>query len=141
MFAYFITTYLIVLLFTFVFFFPPQERTINRIESSVEVQVGSNGTSQQVALGVCIVREVFRRMSSRKQILTRQYSNSRSSISNSNSSSRGTRWRSWLRHRATSRKVAGSISDGVIGFFSGRTMALKLVQPLTESSTRSVSWG
>ena len=28
-----------------------------------------------------------------------------------------TRWRSWLRHRATSRKVAGSISDGVIGIF------------------------
>ena len=27
-------------------------------------------------------------------------------------------WRSWLRHCATSRKVAGSISDGVIGFFS-----------------------
>ena len=30
----------------------------------------------------------------------------------------GTRWRSWLRHCATSRKVAGSIPDGVIGFFS-----------------------
>jgi len=29
----------------------------------------------------------------------------------------GTRWRSWLRHCATSRKVAGSIPDGVIGFF------------------------
>jgi hypothetical protein len=29
----------------------------------------------------------------------------------------GTRWRSWLRHCATSWKVAGSISDGVIGFF------------------------
>ena len=28
---------------------------------------------------------------------------------------RGTRWRSWLRHWATSRKVAGSIPDGVIG--------------------------
>jgi len=28
----------------------------------------------------------------------------------------GTRWRSWLRHCATSRKVAGSIPDGVIGF-------------------------
>jgi len=26
-------------------------------------------------------------------------------------------WRSWLRHCATSRKVAGSIPDGVIGFF------------------------
>jgi len=29
----------------------------------------------------------------------------------------GTRWRSWLRHRATSRKVAGSIPDDVIGIF------------------------
>ena len=28
----------------------------------------------------------------------------------------GTRWRRWLRHCATSRKVAGSISDLVIGF-------------------------
>jgi hypothetical protein len=29
----------------------------------------------------------------------------------------GTRWRSWLRHCATSRKVASSIPDGVIGMF------------------------
>ena len=29
----------------------------------------------------------------------------------------GTRWRSWLRHCATSRKVAGSIPNGVIGIF------------------------
>jgi len=29
----------------------------------------------------------------------------------------GTRWYSWLRHCATNRKVAGSIPDGVIGFF------------------------
>ena len=54
----------------------------------------------------------------------------------------GTRWRSW----ATSRKVAGSISDGVIEIFhwhnpSGRTMALGLTQPLTEISTRNISWG
>ena len=28
-----------------------------------------------------------------------------------------TRWCSWLRHCATSRKVAGSTPDGVIGFF------------------------
>ena len=57
-----------------------------------------------------------------------------------------TRWRSWLRHCVTSRKVAGSIPDGVIGYFrlcnpSGRTMALGLTQPLTEMSTRSVFWG
>ena len=29
----------------------------------------------------------------------------------------GTRWRSWLRHCATSPKVAGSIPDGVTGIF------------------------
>ena len=28
-----------------------------------------------------------------------------------------TRWRSWLRHCATNREVAGSIPDGVIGSF------------------------
>jgi hypothetical protein len=49
-----------------------------------------------------------------------------------------------LRHCATSRKVAGSIPDCVIGIFhshnpSGRTMALGLTQPLTEMSTRNVS--
>ena len=54
--------------------------------------------------------------------------------------------RSWLRHCATSRKVAGSIPDCVIRIFhlrnfSGRTMALVLTQPLTEMSTRNISWG
>jgi len=29
----------------------------------------------------------------------------------------GTRWGSWLRHCATSRKVVNSIPDGVIGIF------------------------
>ena len=29
----------------------------------------------------------------------------------------GTQWRSWLRHCATSQKVAGSIPDGVNGIF------------------------
>jgi len=47
---------------------------------------------------------------------------------------------------ATSRKVTGSISDGIIGIFhlhnpSGRTLALGLTQPLTEMSTRHVYWG
>ena len=41
----------------------------------------------------------------------------------------GTRWRSWLRHCATSRKIEGSIPDGVIRILlwhntSGHTMAL-----------------
>jgi hypothetical protein len=58
---------------------------------------------------------------------------------------RGTRWHSWLRHCATSQKVVGSIPDGVIGFFHlrnpyGCTMAQGLTQPLTEMSTRSISW-
>jgi len=43
-------------------------------------------------------------------------------------------------------KVAGSISDGVIGIFhwhnpSIRTMALGLTQPVTEMSTGDISWG
>jgi hypothetical protein len=51
----------------------------------------------------------------------------------------------WLRYCATNRKVAGSIPDGVIGIFhchnlSDRTMALGSTQPLTEMSTRSISW-
>jgi len=47
---------------------------------------------------------------------------------------------------ATSWKVADSIPDGVIGIFhwhnlSSRTMALGLIQPLKEMSTRNISWG
>jgi hypothetical protein len=39
-----------------------------------------------------------------------------------------------------------SISDGIIGIFhwhnpSGRTMALRSTQPLTEMSTTDISWG
>ena len=46
-------------------------------------------------------------------------------------------WRSWLRHCGTSRKVAGSIADGVIRNFHlhnppGRNTILGLTQPLTE---------
>ena len=59
---------------------------------------------------------------------------------------RGTRWRSWFRHCATDRKVAGSIPDGVIGIFqrhnpSGHTMTLGLTQPLTEMCNTNISWG
>ena len=58
----------------------------------------------------------------------------------------GTRWRSWFRHYATSRKVADSIPDGIIGIFhwhnpSGRAMALGLTHPLTEMRTTNISWG
>jgi hypothetical protein len=52
----------------------------------------------------------------------------------------------WLRHRATNWKVAGSIPDCAIRIFhwhnsSDRTMTLGSTQPLTEMSTRNISWG
>jgi hypothetical protein len=55
-------------------------------------------------------------------------------------------WYNWLRHYATSQKVAGSIPNEVIGFFiwpnsSSRTMALESTQPLTEMSTRNLPGG
>ena len=48
--------------------------------------------------------------------------------------------------KATSREVAGSIPDGVIGIFHWhnpfcRTMALELTKPLTEMIIRNISWG
>jgi hypothetical protein len=51
-----------------------------------------------------------------------------------------------LMHYATNQQVPGSIPDGVIGICqwhnpSSRTMALGSTQPLTEMSTRFVSWG
>jgi hypothetical protein len=59
---------------------------------------------------------------------------------------RGTQQHSWLRHYATSQKVAGLIPDEVIAFFNSanlscRTMALGLTQPLTEISTRNLPGG
>jgi len=59
---------------------------------------------------------------------------------------KGTAVAHWLRCCAINRKVAGSIPDVVIGIFhwhnpSDRTMALGSTQPLTEMSTRSISWG
>ena len=58
----------------------------------------------------------------------------------------GTAVAQWLRCCATNRKVAGTIPDGVIGIFhrhnpSDRTMNLGSTQPLTEMSTRRISWG
>jgi hypothetical protein len=49
-------------------------------------------------------------------------------------------------HCDKSQKVAGSIPDGAIEICnwhnaSGSTMALELTQPLTEMSTRNISWG
>jgi hypothetical protein len=59
---------------------------------------------------------------------------------------RGTRWCNGLRHCAASRKDAVSIPDGANEIFhwhnpSGPTMALASTQPLTEMSTRNISWG
>jgi hypothetical protein len=55
---------------------------------------------------------------------------------------RGTAVAQWLRYCATNQKVAGSIPDGVIDIHpSDRTMALGSTQPLTEMSTRCISWG
>jgi elongation factor P hydroxylase len=53
---------------------------------------------------------------------------------------------SWLTHCATRWKVAGSIPDGVIEIFywhnpSGRNTVLELTQPLTEMSTKNITWG
>jgi hypothetical protein len=51
----------------------------------------------------------------------------------------------WFKHCATNRKVAESITFGVIEIFylhnpSGRAMAVGSIQPLTEMSTRNISW-
>jgi hypothetical protein len=56
-----------------------------------------------------------------------------------------TRWRSWLRHCAASRKVVGSISDGSLRISltnpSDHTMAPGPTQPLTEMSTKNLPLG
>jgi hypothetical protein len=49
----------------------------------------------------------------------------------------------WVRHYATSRKVAGSIPNEVIGFLnwsnpSSHTMSLGSTQPIREMSTRNL---
>ena len=43
------------------------------------------------------------------------------------------RLRTWLRHRVTSQKVAGSIPDCVMGNFLLRNPSVGLTQPLTET--------
>jgi hypothetical protein len=53
----------------------------------------------------------------------------------------GRRWRIWLRHCPTSRKVAGSIEIFRCLNPSGRTKARKSTERLTEMSTGNVSWG
>jgi hypothetical protein len=46
-------------------------------------------------------------------------------------------WCSWLSYHATSQKDGDMIHDGVT---VGHALALGLTQPLTEMSTRDVSW-
>jgi hypothetical protein len=57
----------------------------------------------------------------------------------------GTRYRSWLRHYATGRKVAGSSPDEMDCFNlpnpSSRIMALVSTQPLAEMSIRDLPGG
>ena len=50
---------------------------------------------------------------------------------------RSTRWRCWLRYCATSRKVMGSISDGVIGIFYWLN---PLYDPGDRPSLWNISW-
>jgi hypothetical protein len=52
----------------------------------------------------------------------------------------------WLRHWGKNWNVVGSFPDGVFKIFhwhnhSGRNMALGSTRPLTEMSTRNISWG
>jgi hypothetical protein len=53
-----------------------------------------------------------------------------------------TRWRSWLRHRATGRKVAGSIPDVVIGIFHSHTLSKRIIKRSLHSSGKlgGVGW-
>jgi len=55
-------------------------------------------------------------------------------------------WLIWLRHCATSQRIAGLIPSGVREIFhwhnpSSCCLALESAQPLTEMSTRNISWG
>jgi hypothetical protein len=57
-----------------------------------------------------------------------------------------TQWRSWLSHCASSRRLAGSILNGVIGIYhwhnlSDHTLVLQSTQTPREMSTKSISWG
>jgi hypothetical protein len=59
---------------------------------------------------------------------------------------RGTAVAQWLRYCATNQKVTGSIPNVVMEFFidinsSDRSMTLGSTQPVTEMSTRCISWG
>ena len=67
------------------------------------------------------------------------------SINNNNNNNRSTWWCSQLRDCAIRRKVAGSIPNCVIRIFhwhkpSARAVALRSNEPLTEMSTRNISW-
>jgi len=50
-----------------------------------------------------------------------------------------TRWRSWLRHCATCRKVAVSIPMGIHLNLSSRTLSLDSIESLTEMNITDIS--
>ena len=59
---------------------------------------------------------------------------------------RGRRWSHWLKQYATHPKVAGPIPDVISAIFhwhnpSGRTVALGLIMPGKEMSSKSIFWG
>jgi hypothetical protein len=58
-------------------------------------------------------------------------------ILTSRTADRGTRYRSWLRHYATSRKVAGSIPDEVIRFFKWQSFQLHYGPGVYSASKRN----
>jgi len=49
---------------------------------------------------------------------------------------RGMSWRSWLRHFATSRKVAGSITDGITGVSHGSMSQLSRIRSHYQQTAR-----
>jgi hypothetical protein len=80
------------------------------------------------------------------QIFPNLWSDKMNNYTVSHKTSGATRSRSWLGHYATSRNVAGSIRDGVIGIFnwlypSGRIMTPGSTQHITGMSTINISWG
>jgi hypothetical protein len=107
---------------------PVTERSKARVLLEVRVQIPP-GTLMIVLCGVSKDKKTkYRTVKTKKAIRMKYKRSTREQKKN------------WLRHCITSRKVAGSIPDGVIGTFhrlqpSGRTKILRSTQPLIEMST------
>ena len=99
-------------------------------------QNGTNRTLQQVGsisaniLKIINIKESYTLFRSSKCVICR-----------SASPTRGMQWHSWLSYCATSRKDLCSIGIFYSHNTSGCTMARGSTQPLTEMSTRNISWG